>query len=93
MPRTIATMRRSSEFWSIFPRLIDRNGDLNVLGPFVAFASPMDPAWITRNTPEGEKAPEYTTGQKRMLAGAFDKVLNKFDEEGVGIIVRLNDEL
>lgn len=78
---------------TILPWLMDRNGDLNVLGPFVAFASPMDPVWIARNTPEGEKAPEYTSGQKRMLVGAFEKVLNKFEDEEVGVVIRLNDEL
>lgn len=66
---------------------------MNILGPFIAFASPMDPLWIARHTPEGEKGPDYTSGQKRMLMGAFEKVLKKFEEEEVGVVVRLNDEL
>jgi len=70
-----------------------RNGDLNILGDFIAFASPMDVDWMCRNTPPGEKEPQYTQHQKDMLAGAFEKVTNKFREEDVGLVVRLNDEL
>ncbi|BEI83799.1 hypothetical protein CcaverHIS002_0404030 [Cutaneotrichosporon cavernicola] len=69
------------------------NGDLNTLGNFVAFASPMDPMYIKERTPPGEAAPDYTSAQKKMLRGAFDKVQAKFAQENVGLVVRLNDEL
>lgn len=69
------------------------NGDLNILGNFVAFASPMDPAYMKERTPLGEAAPEYSSAQKKMLKGAFEKVQAKFAEESVGLVVRLNDEL
>lgn len=69
------------------------NGDLNILGNFVAFASPMDPTYIKERTPQGETVPEYTSAQKKMFRGAFGKVQAKFAEENVGLVVRLNDEL
>ncbi|CAK9786997.1 phosphatases II [Cutaneotrichosporon oleaginosum] len=69
------------------------NGDLNILGNFVAFASPMDPMYIRERTPTGETAPDYSPGQKKMLRGAFEKVQAKFQQENVGMVVRLNDEL
>ncbi|KAL1405347.1 cell division control protein 14 [Vanrija albida] len=69
------------------------NGDLNILGSFIAFASPMDPAWITAHAQPGETAATFTQSQTRMLASAFDKVTSKFFEEDVGLVVRLNDEL
>lgn len=69
------------------------NGDLNILGNFVAFASPMDPTYIKERTPPDELAPEYTSAQKKMLKGAFEKVQAKFAEENVGLVIRLNDEL
>ncbi|WOO85666.1 Tyrosine-protein phosphatase CDC14 [Vanrija pseudolonga] len=69
------------------------NGDLNILGSFIAFASPMDPAWITAHAQPGEIPQTFTSSQTRMLASAFDKVTSKFFEEDVGLVVRLNDEL
>ncbi|GMK58742.1 hypothetical protein CspeluHIS016_0601840 [Cutaneotrichosporon spelunceum] len=69
------------------------NGDLNTLGNFVAFASPMDPLYIKERTPPGETVPDYSPAQKKMLRGAFDKVQAKFALENVGLVVRLNDEL
>lgn len=72
---------------------LPRNGDLNILGDFVAFASPMDPLWMQRTTAVGQKVPQFSLHQVRMLNGAFEKVRDKFSTENVGLVVRLNDEL
>jgi cell division cycle 14 len=70
-----------------------RNGDLNILGQFIAFASPMDVTYIQENTPPGGDVPQYSPSQSRMLAGAFKQVRDKFTRENVGLVVRLNNEL
>lgn len=92
MQTTIATLRKSSACVGV-GSADGRNGDLNILGSFIAFASPMDPAWITAHAQPGEIPQTCTSSQTRMLASAFDKVTSKFFEEDVGLVVRLNDEL
>lgn len=70
-----------------------RNGDLNIVGPFIPFASPQDPAYIKSVTPSGQVPIEYSSSQQRMLRSCFDKVKKKFEEEEVGLVVRLNEDL
>lgn len=53
----------------------------------------MDPVWIEgQQRPNGEHV-VFTQAQIRMMRSSFEKVMAKFDEENVGLVVRLNDEL
>lgn len=78
-----------------------RNGDLNVLGPFIPFASPMETAWtqqeitaLSTDESSGRCTTTTTTLTKAKLKShAFKCVLNVFQRENVGLVVRLNDEL
>ncbi|ODN89731.1 cell division cycle 14 [Cryptococcus wingfieldii CBS 7118] len=73
------------------------NGDLNVLGPFIPFASPQEPAWIsvTRSakpsTPTSR--PRLTPSKSNAISHTFCCVLEVFERQNVGLVVRLNDEL
>lgn len=76
------------------------NGDFNVLGPFIPFASPVEPDWmekaiITTKLSDGTASREIKVVEKarfRTLSHAFRCVLQKFRREKVGLVVRLNDE-
>jgi cell division cycle 14 len=84
---------------------IESNGDLNLLGPFIPFASPIEDAWrramqprweaIAQAEKTGEPLPPMRTLAKGRLAGnqAFRNVLDVFGKQNVGLVVRLNDEL
>ncbi|WVF66542.1 hypothetical protein IAT40_001282 [Kwoniella sp. CBS 6097] len=78
------------------------NGDLNILGPFIPFASPIELTWIkaTRAATKTVASPggTLTTTMRRVEKGkitsnAMKCVLEVFDRENVGLVVRLNDEL
>ncbi|ORX35113.1 protein-tyrosine phosphatase-like protein, partial [Kockovaella imperatae] len=79
------------------------NGDLNILGPFIPFASPMDPKWIEASRSEKNKHAEdidkaasltkslIETAQNRRHA--YRCILEVFQEQLVGLVVRLNEDL
>jgi cell division cycle 14 len=77
------------------------NGDMNTLGPFIAFASPVEDAWVAAQKDETIRVQIKTplpprnrsTGLGRGLPHAFKCVLQVFKAENVGLVVRLNDEL
>lgn len=81
------------------------NGDLNFLGPFIPFASPMEINWLRSMMPRwkaakeaaasGQVAPPMRPTMKGRLTGndAFKQVLQVFEKHEVGVVVRLNDEL
>lgn len=66
-----------------------RNGDLNIFGNFIPFASPIDPEYSGCV----QAGFEYSAAQKRMSKSCFEKVKAKFVEEDVGLVVRLNEKL
>ena len=95
-------MSRSSEFAPKVRSLakLASNGDLNILGSFIPFASPMDPLWIEKsrriNDGEDESAIAATNSMintARSRRQAYECVLRVFQEENVGLIVRLNEDL
>ncbi|WVQ72246.1 hypothetical protein IAR50_001795 [Cryptococcus sp. DSM 104548] len=73
------------------------NGDLNVLGPFIPFASPQEPAWISvirsvkPTTPTSR--PRLTPSKSNVISHTFRCVLEVFERQNVGLVARLNDEL
>ncbi len=76
------------------------NGDLNVLGPFIPFASPMDASWLeyVKSNKAAAQAtavldPGALVATALTRTHAFECVLKVFQEEGVGLVVRLNEEL
>jgi cell division cycle 14 len=79
------------------------NGDWNWLTPgFIAFASPVDPAWVKaakerRAAAEGEgvRVPDgpATSGLQRKLPAPFLNCLDYFGKRNVRLVVRLNTEL
>ncbi|WVQ94156.1 hypothetical protein IAU59_001234 [Kwoniella sp. CBS 9459] len=78
------------------------NGDLNILGPFIPFASPIELTWIkaARAAIKTVSSPgsTSTTTVRRVEKGkittrAMKCVLDVFEKEDVGLVVRLNDEL
>ncbi|WWC97560.1 hypothetical protein V866_004444 [Kwoniella sp. B9012] len=78
------------------------NGDLNILGPFIPFASPMEERWLkairsstkTTSTPRGTvKTTVKTVEKARITSNAMKCVMEVFEKENVGLVVRLNDEL
>ena len=85
--------------------LNDSNGDMNIIGPFIAFASPIEPAWaqimaarkkaIKTAIAEDQSPPAFRLSSKARLSSnhAFKSVLDVFDKQNVGVVVRLNDEL
>lgn len=81
-----------------------RNGDLNILGRFIPFASPVEEAWGRWHQAATkvalEKNPRKATPRRPTILSpysdlphGFQRVLNVFREENVGVVVRLNDEL
>ncbi|WWC90188.1 uncharacterized protein L201_005121 [Kwoniella dendrophila CBS 6074] len=78
------------------------HGDLNILGPFIPFASPMEERWLkavrsstkTVSTPRGTINTTTRTVEKgRITSNAMKCVMEVFQKENVGLVVRLNDEL
>lgn len=80
------------------PELTTRNGDLNLLGPFIPFASPIEQSWC-KAAKAAWKAQEagiqfaWPPPQTRMESRAFRYVMKVFAEESVGVVIRLNEEL
>lgn len=85
-----------------------QNGDLNILGPFIPFASPQEPSFLKAVRPASSglvtpgkradaSAPIYNGAldfpKNTAISHAFQCVLNMFKQEDVGVVVRLNDEL
>lgn len=78
----------------------DSHGDLNLMGPFIPFASPIEPTWLQASIAAHEERkakrvpvwPPMIPKAKR-VDSAFEDVLEVFTEENVGLVVRLNDEL
>ena len=79
----------------------NRNGDLNVLGPFIPFASPSETEWIpasvatqTVASPSGfSKTTTTRISRAKVIPHGFKCVLDICQTENVGLVVRLNDEL
>lgn len=68
------------------------NGDWNWITPgFVAFASPVEPSFVSSNT--GGIGGRKIEGAKPKLSKAFRNVLEEFDRGGVKVVVRLNKKL
>ncbi|EJD54098.1 phosphatases II [Auricularia subglabra TFB-10046 SS5] len=72
------------------------NGDWNWITPgFIAFASPVDPAFVRRlkngtaNNPDAPASP----GMQRRLPTAFQNCLDYFQNRNVKVVVRLNNPL
>lgn len=104
IPSIIVGMRRFSESSSKELRkcLTDpaSNGDLNILGPFIPFASPVDrilslTAKVKVNpSPANEAALAAAQASKPQFPNhAFKCLARVFKEEKVGMVVRLNDAL
>jgi cell division cycle 14 len=82
-------------------KLIVRHGDMNILGTFIPFASPIEKAWIKEAIVVTEHEDGRRTAVMRdiprasveTLSPAFQCVLHMFRREKVGLVVRLNDEL
>jgi cell division cycle 14 len=81
-----------------------RNGDLNLLGRFIPFASPIEEAWGRWHQAATKAASEENTRQTTPrkptvlspfsdLPHGFQRVLRVFRDENVGVVIRLNDEL
>jgi cell division cycle 14 len=78
------------------------NGDWNWITPnFIAFASPVDPAWLKsqHERTAGAVHASPTRGAPKSLAlrrklnAPFQNCLEYFDRRGVRLVVRLNNEL
>ncbi|OCF41021.1 hypothetical protein I317_05132 [Kwoniella heveanensis CBS 569] len=78
------------------------NGDLNLLGPFIPFASPIELTWIkaaraatkTVSSPGGTlRTTARQVTKAKVTSQAMKCVLEVFEKENVGLVVRLNDEL
>lgn len=80
------------------------NGDWNWLTPnFIAFASPMDPAWVRRNAgataascstaSTSTKSPTASTALQRKLPTPFINCLEYFESHSIKLVVRLNNPL
>lgn len=82
-----------------------RNGDLNVLGPFVPFASPVDELWVKKEAASKDPseinlaayAAQRTIARNKPRSGfpnrTFRCVMQAFKDEQVGLVVRLNNDL
>ncbi|WVR03049.1 hypothetical protein IAU60_000038 [Kwoniella sp. DSM 27419] len=70
-----------------------QHGDLNVLGPFIPFASPQDPVWIRKTLRGDASPPAAKPGKITACEKAMECVVELFERENVGLVVRLNDEL
>nr|XP_031862049.1 uncharacterized protein CI109_002462 [Kwoniella shandongensis]KAA5529121.1 hypothetical protein CI109_002462 [Kwoniella shandongensis] len=79
------------------------NGDLNILGSFIPFASPIENTWM-KAARKGHKSATSPRGtitthtassieKARDVSHALTCVLKVFENEKVGLVVRLNDEL
>jgi len=89
----------------VISKLTSRNGDLNVLGPFVPFASPVDKLWVMaelarkKPTPANlkalatEQAMARNSPKSRYPNRGFRCVMKVFKDEKVGVVVRLNNDL
>ncbi|OBZ71920.1 Tyrosine-protein phosphatase CDC14 [Grifola frondosa] len=81
------------------------NGDWNWLTPnFIAFASPVDPAWLKREKEKKEQENQVGTGNasparpdnlalQRKLPAPFQNCLDYFEKQNVKLVVRLNNPL
>ncbi|RDX53095.1 phosphatases II [Lentinus brumalis] len=79
------------------------NGDWNWLTPnFIAFASPVDPAWLKREKDKREQenqavlppnSPTKVVALQRKLPTPFQSCLDYFERQGVKLVVRLNNPL
>ncbi|KAK4685178.1 cell division cycle 14, partial [Tremellales sp. Uapishka_1] len=78
------------------------NGDLNILGDFIPFASPNETSWVraTRMLLEKSSArgrlstpTDVVVPKGRLTSHGFKCVLDVFKKQNVGVVVRLNDEL
>ncbi|CAK5276070.1 unnamed protein product [Mycena citricolor] len=71
------------------------NGDWNWLTPnFIAFASPVDSAWIKKEKEAKEKAPGTSSSAlQRKLPTPFLNCLDYFEKRNIKLVVRLNTEL
>ena len=70
------------------------------MGPFIPFASPIEPAWLlaSKAAMEERKANRVPVWPPNIpkatrVGSAFRNVLEVFEGYGVGMVVRLNDEL
>ncbi|KAM0751085.1 phosphatases II [Meredithblackwellia eburnea MCA 4105] len=69
------------------------NGDWNWLTPnFIAFASPVEPGWVSRQSSRGGTSANHPEIKER-LSKAFENVLEEFEKGGVRTVVRLNKKL
>ncbi|GFZ44538.1 hypothetical protein JCM24511_02261 [Saitozyma sp. JCM 24511] len=95
-----------SDFDATFYRYYEtvQNGDLNLLGRFIPFASPIEEAWGRWHQAATKAASEENTRQTTPrkptvlspfsdLPHGFQRVLHVFRGENVGVVIRLNDEL
>ncbi|WVO15977.1 hypothetical protein L204_103642 [Cryptococcus depauperatus] len=68
------------------------NGDLNILGHFIPFASPVETTWI--NVARASSDMTYAeTSKSKAIHHPLRCVLSVFKRENVGLIARLNEEL
>ena len=71
---------------------------MNKLGPFIPFASPIEMSWCKAAKAahielEAGGNPSWPPPQTKIASHAFRTVLKAFEEESVGLVIRLNDEL
>jgi cell division cycle 14 len=78
---------------------------MNVLGPFIPFASPVDKLWVLEELAKreptranltalaAEQATQRNTPKSRFPNRAFRCIMKVFKEESVGVVVRLNNDL
>ncbi|WVQ82894.1 hypothetical protein IAT38_005030 [Cryptococcus sp. DSM 104549] len=78
------------------------NGDLNILGPFIPFASPIETTWlsIVRSAAKTTASPgggvttiTHSVAKARVVTHTLKCVLQVFESHNVGLVTRLNDEL
>lgn len=67
------------------------NGDFNIIGPFIAFASPICNTYISRS--KLDKSKRSPSKDEVKITAAFKNVLRYFEINGVGLVVRCNDRL
>lgn len=71
-----------------------RNGDLNILGPFIPFASPTESSWIEGALQSASSEHiVHTPAKSKAISHQLHCVLDVFQREDVGLVARLNDEL
>ncbi|KAL0253859.1 hypothetical protein I308_101237 [Cryptococcus tetragattii IND107] len=70
------------------------NGDLNILGPFIPFASPTESSWIEGALQSASNEHiVHTPVKSKAISHQLHCVLDIFQRENVGLVARLNDEL